>query len=206
MLQQIATEELTKFHEDPALWSFWWPRFARICDWLVQHETNWRQTARPVLTELKGAININGFTLEATPDRIDQTSDGAAIIDYKSGGAYNAKDIETARRPQLPLEALILNEGGFPGLPAQGIATLQYWIMTGRGEGGEIVQFQKNLALLLENTKAGLENLIATFADPATPYYSLPRPANAPPFNDYEHLARIREWSVASDTSEGEAA
>ena len=41
----------------------------------------------------------------------------------------------------------------------------------------------------------GLERLIAAFDDPATPYYAMPDPENPLAFNDYAHLARIREWA-----------
>ncbi|MBT3333590.1 MAG: hypothetical protein HN394_18970, partial [Rhodospirillaceae bacterium] len=42
----------------------------------------------------------------------------------------------------------------------------------------------------------GLLQLIAQFDDLETPYRSRPRPAIAPRFSDYDHLARIKEWSA----------
>ena len=41
--------------------------------------------------------------------------------------------------------------------------------------------------------------LIAAFDDPATPYLARPRAEHAPRFSDYEHLARVKEWSAAGD-------
>ena len=43
---------------------------------------------------------------------------------------------------------------------------------------------------------SNLAQLIAKFADPATAYLAQPRPAIAPRFSDYDHLARIKEWSA----------
>jgi ATP-dependent helicase/nuclease subunit B len=49
---------------------------------------------------------------------------------------------------------------------------------------------------------AGLIALIDRFDDPAVPYRSVPRPAFAPRFSDYRHLARVAEWSVAAGDEE----
>ena len=40
------------------------------------------------------------------------------------------------------------------------------------------------------------------FDNPATPYVALPWPEFIPHFNDYEHLARIEEWSTAGGGEE----
>ena len=47
-----------------------------------------------------------------------------------------------------------------------------------------------------------LRELIETFDDPATPYLSRPRPHLAPPFSDYEHLARVKEWALGEEADE----
>ena len=57
-------------------------------------------------------------------------------------------------------------------------------------------------AVLGEEARAGLEALIAQFDNPNTPYRSRPRPAMAPRYTDYAHLARVQEWS--SGGGEGE--
>ena len=52
---------------------------------------------------------------------------------------------------------------------------------------------------------AGLERLIAAFDDASTPYLAHPRPAKAPRFDDYGHLARVKEWSNAAGDGGGAA-
>lgn len=203
-LEALARKELEKFNNDPAVWSFWWPRFRRIADWLETHEKKWRLHAKPLLLETKGTARLSGdFTLEATPDRIDSTPDGPAIIDYKSGGSFTKKGISDGDKPQLALEALILSKGGFPGIPPASPGLLAYWILKGGADPGDTVQELKNLETVIEKTQAGLETLVSVFDNDKTPYYSLPNPARAPDYNDYEHLARVKEWSVGnSDESE----
>ena len=49
----------------------------------------------------------------------------------------------------------------------------------------------------------GLARLIETFDDPATPYESRPRANWAPRYSDYEHLARVKEWSAPGAGGDG---
>jgi ATP-dependent helicase/nuclease subunit B len=58
---------------------------------------------------------------------------------------------------------------------------------------------------ILVDTHAALITLIETFENEQTPYYAIPRATKTPRFNDYEHLARIKEWA-ALDDAESEAA
>ncbi|MGH6989239.1 MAG: hypothetical protein ACREE3_05035, partial [Stellaceae bacterium] len=53
------------------------------------------------------------------------------------------------------------------------------------------------LRQIIDGTLPGLAQLIALYDDPATPYLAVPRAEFAPRYNDYAHLARIKEWAVA---------
>jgi ATP-dependent helicase/nuclease subunit B len=57
-------------------------------------------------------------------------------------------------------------------------------------------------AQLVAEAEAGLRRLIAIYDDAATPYASRPNPDAAPRYSDYDHLARVKEWS-AVDGGEG---
>ena len=61
---------------------------------------------------------------------------------------------------------------------------------------GEVTTVRFDTAELADAARAGLGGLIARFDDPATPYTPMPRPLRAPRFNDYAHLARLKEWSI----------
>jgi ATP-dependent helicase/nuclease subunit B len=110
--------------------------------------------------------------------------------------------VEQGFAPQLPLEAVIAQAGGFEGVPGGEVAALQYWRLSGGEPPGEIAPTKAEPAVLAEAARAGLARLIARFDDPATGYPSVPRPLRAPRFNDYAHLARLKEWSLGGGGSD----
>ena len=55
---------------------------------------------------------------------------------------------------------------------------------------------------LIQQLGEGLADYIAAFDDPSMPYRSRPRPAFGPRFSDYDHLARVREWSAGPGEDE----
>jgi ATP-dependent helicase/nuclease subunit B len=182
----------------PGVRAFWWPRFVRIAEWFLENEATHRGTAQVAASEVSGRLEITGgFVLTAKADRIDRLNDGSlAIIDYKTGQAPPTKDVASGYAPQLPLEAAIARAGGFEGIPAQQVSRLSYWRVSGGRKPAEI----RNLNLDADETASdalqGLEKMVATFARRQMPYYARPRPAAAPTFSDYDHLARVKEWTA----------
>lgn len=196
--------------EDPRLWAFWWPRFERLAAWFAAHEREWRKTARPALLEAKGETAISHargtFVLKAKADRVDILNDGrGAVIDYKTGTTPSKVEVESGLAPQLPLEAVILQDGGFEGLAAREPGYIGFWKLSGGQEPGREEQVKiADLPALAAQAREGLAGLAALFADGATPYYSLPRPDRAPPAarQIYAHLARVQEWAALGDSEE----
>ena len=54
----------------------------------------------------------------------------------------------------------------------------------------------ENILALAERHFAGLQMLLDAFACEETPYLSRPFPKFVPRFSDYDHLARVKEWSA----------
>ena len=185
----------------PGVLAFWWPRFERIVHWFLETERARRPASQPLATEVDGALDLDApagpFRLTAKADRIDKTeAGGLEIIDYKTGGVPPKKHVADGRRPQLSLEAAIARAGGFAGLDASEVAALAYWRLSGAETAGEITEIGGDADKLAQAAADGLLALVAHFDDPATPYRPVPRPALAPAWNDYAHLARHKEWSV----------
>ena len=185
----------------PGVLAFWWPRFERIARWFLDTERDRRPGFLPLATEVEGTLDLDApagpFRLTAKADRIDRTEAGALeIIDYKTGGVPSRSHVRTGRSPQLSLEAAIAAAGGFQGVDAAEVADLAYWKLSGTETAGEITAIGGDAGALADAAADGLRALIARFDDPATPYHPVPRPALAPCWNDYAHLARHKEWSV----------
>lgn len=184
----------------PAVWAFWWPRFERIARWFIAAEAERAPSLSASHTEVRGAIDLPGpnglVTLTAIADRLDHRSDGSwTIIDYKTGRVPRRADVDEGLAPQLPLEALILRRGGFKDLPGGEAASLDYWRLTGGEPAGEMRAHDRDVDALVDASEAGLLGLIQAFGDVDTPYLAVPDPDLAPAFDDYAHLARIKEWS-----------
>jgi len=152
-------------------------------------------------------LTLGNFTLTAKADRIDRLHDGSyAIIDYKSGSTFSKAKIVSGESPQLPLEGLIAQAGGFEGIAAGSVGWLGYWMMTGGEPPGEVECLNDNIDDALADTRAGLEALITLYDNAKTPYYAIPDPDRAPRYNDYEQLARVQEWTALGDAGGEEAA
>lgn len=208
----IANDIIQKQSSDETEWSFWKPRIIRLSDWFINHEKSWRQQASFRIAEIEGSItlseNINRpFELTARADRIDKMhAGGTAIIDYKSGGTYSMAKMLSGDLPQLSLEALIVTDGGFSsvGVPKENVNSIAYWKLTGSQKAGEIIEINDptKLQQAITHAKDGLINLVQTFEKEEMPYYAIPRLDNAPRFNDYEHLERVKEWAALDENSE----
>jgi ATP-dependent helicase/nuclease subunit B len=181
--------------------AFWRPHFQRFARWFAATEPARRAATIRTHTEVNGALKLaSGFRLKARADRIDMTADGGAVIyDYKTGKPPIAKHVEDLYAPQLPLEAAIAEAGGFADLGPRAVRALVYIQASGRQDGGE-ERLASSAAAEILAAKAieDLERLVAHFADPATPYEvkrrSAPAFVNVYRYDEYEHLARVKEW------------
>lgn len=200
-LERFGREAFGRLLERPGIRAFWWPRFLRVADWFIAHEARHRRTHAVLKTEVKGEMELPGpagpFVLRATADRIDRLNDGSlAIIDYKTGVLPSGKDIERGISPQLPLEAVIASAGGFAGVPPGPVTELAHWKLSGGRKPAEVRDVKGDAMAAARAARHGLMQLIAEFDNPGTPYRARPRPAAAPRFSDYDHLARVKEWSA----------
>ncbi len=212
----VAIKVLEENIETSESLSFWRPRLMQFAHNYIDFESKWREKHQLISAEIKGSIDFKqtdniDFTLTARVDRIDRHADGSyAIIDYKSGGQYSATNLKTGALSQLPLEGLILTEGTYDAiqqLTDKNVSYLGYWkIENSKQTINEIKT--KNLAetiISIVDTKAGLLNLITTYQNPDTSYLAIPDLNNAPRFNDYAYLERIKEWAALDEPENIEA-
>jgi ATP-dependent helicase/nuclease subunit B len=201
-LIRIGLRHFARQAHRPQVWAVWWPRFENIAAWFCGIERQRREQVRRIVTEVRGTLELDcpggAFRVRARADRIEIGHDGRlAIVDYKTGPVPRNAEVARGLSPQLTIEALIAETGGFGSLPPGESALLLFWQLKGGDPAGEErnpISRDSDLRTFLDHAWDGLARLLAHFDNPETPYVPIPRPEIAPAFNDYEHLARIGEW------------
>jgi len=180
--------------------AFWRGQFAEFSRWFAASEPGRRVGVSQVRPEVSGTLALTGaldFTLSARADRIDMRDDGTlAIYDYKTGAPPSASKVENGFAPQLPLEAAIAESGGFDDVPRGPVSRLAYIRARGHGAGGEERDACPKVAApeLAAHALEHLEKLVAAYAIETQAYTAQRRAGFEYRYDDYAHLARVREW------------
>jgi ATP-dependent helicase/nuclease subunit B len=202
-LMTLGRESFAPLNDFPEAKAFWWPRFERIARWFIDWEVERRAKVQTVFAEVQGELQVtDDFKLTARADRIELLKDGRfAVLDYKTGRPPSPKEVRVGFAPQLTLQATILRHGVFEKVPTGGaVAELLYLRLSGGDPGGERAPRDfENLSVdnAADRALDKLKQLITTFAQEETPYVSFWRPMwVGRTYGDYDHLARVREWSA----------
>ncbi len=206
----IARARFQPMLADPSFHAMHWPRIVQGFDKFLSFDADRRILAERILVERGGRLEIpladgSIFTLTARADRIEcLRAGGAALIDYKSGSPPGTSEIQVGFAPQLTLEAAMLSRGGFAGLAGVEAVSALYFKLGGAkgGEARELKFKDATFAEIVERHFAGLELLLDQFSDPRTPYLSRPYPKFAKRAGDWDHLARVKEWSATGGFSD----
>jgi ATP-dependent helicase/nuclease subunit B len=113
--------------------------------------------------------------------------------------------VQAGIAPQLTLEAAILRAGGFRELPAGPVSELMYVSLKGGPIAGKAEPAIKNGDANGQADKAlgKLKALATRFEDEQQPYRPLVLSMWRSRYGTYDHLARVKEWSVGGDEEEG---
>ncbi|RWG25841.1 MAG: double-strand break repair protein AddB, partial [Mesorhizobium sp.] len=198
----------------PDIEAVWWPRFEKLAENIIEWEhTRADAVARRYAEERaeKTVIGRTGITLSGYADRVDLLAGGMAdILDYKTGSSPSKAQAHTLLSPQLALEGALLRRGAFKELGICEPSQLAFVRLKPNGEVFEesILEYNrkpKTANELAEEAWARLERLLFHYADPTTGYLSRALPfREGEADGDYDHLARVLEWS-AGGASEDEA-
>jgi len=197
----------------PEARAFWWPRFRRIARWFSEWEAERRRGMAALHAEIRGEIPIplgeRTFRLSARADRIERRKDGSyAILDYKTGQPPSEPQVRSGLAPQLTLEAAILRHGGFPGIAPGSVSEIGYVRLKGGDPPGE----PKTITLkdgtpdsYADTALQKLTGIALKFLVDGEPYRSLVHPMWKKHYGDYDHLARVKEWSLSGGAEDEEA-
>ena len=202
ILIQIGKKHFDKANVSDELKAFWWPKFKNTASTFIAQDI--RENLCRIYNEVKGEIRYDlpqgGFKFTAIADRIDLLNDGKInIIDYKTGKIPTKKQIQGGHALQLLLEGLIASKGHFSDIKVEHICNLIYWHLGNSLSSKNILSLDPDENNLLIRCEEYLLKLISSFDFETTPYHSRPIPKYVIKNRDYEHLARIKEWSVQDD-------
>lgn len=206
-LEQLLATGNRMFEEKgftrPAIRAFWWPRFEGVAKAFIHYQETRAGIFEIAGAEVKGSFDLGGakqpFKVTATADRLDtRVGDGGLyIIDYKSGVLPSATDMARGKKPQLPLEAIIAEEGGFEKIKAGEVDGLEFWNVGKPGVKLEVKATTKDLEATISAARDGLLALVNHFADETNPYLAVPDPSSQR-YGDYDPLSRYLEWQNQS--------
>lgn len=195
----------------------WWPRFVRTARNIIAWDRD-RNVARRCAEEAAtpALVGSTGVSLSGRADRIDIHSDGSAeILDFKTGSTPSKKQAHTLIAPQLALEAALLARGAFSGIGPRRPVELAHVRLRADGAveqesilsaGGGKERSEKSAVALGEEAWARLTELLDWFAVESNGYRSRVLPLRERDVEgDYDHLARVLEWSAGGDEPGGEA-
>ncbi|MCJ2036744.1 double-strand break repair protein AddB [Methylobacterium sp. J-068] len=195
----------------PALYAEWWPRYERLAAKFLDWEVERRGRLAKVHPEISGKwvipMGSETFTLRARADRIERRSDGGAcIVDFKTGLPPSNKEVFAGFSPQLTLEAAMLMAGAFEGFAPETLTPdLLYVHASGGRKPFEPLPVkpprgdEREVAAIVAEHVARFRGLVARFLTGEAAYTSRPYPKYAKSYGDYDHLARVLEWSLGGE-------
>ncbi len=213
-LLALGRPHFAALEDFPEARAFWWPRFERIARWFVDWERKRRPSLAAIAAEIRGEIEIaladGAFNLRGIADRIERHVDGRYfILDYKTGSARTEKQVRSGLAPQLTLEAAMLRHGGFAGIAGgASVAGLAYVLLKGGARPGEAKPIDFTEGTVDGQADRALQKLAALatrFDSDDEPYRSLVHPMWTTHYGEYDHLARVKEWSASGGENDDAA-
>ncbi|UNF45457.1 double-strand break repair protein AddB [Bartonella krasnovii] len=206
VLLSIGRKEFDKFNFPPDIETVWWNNFENLAPFLIQWEQSLGQRKRYAeVVSQKIPIGTTGVTLSGRADRLDVLPDKTVeILDFKTGTPPSSKQVRELLFPQLALEAALLMEGAFPDFQDLTPSNLFYVPLNGKGEikSQSIFLKEKEEKTYLSAVNLGeiawrnLIALITYYQNPQQGYLSHAVPIEKRYEGDYDHLARLWEWSI----------
>lgn len=191
----------------------WWPRFLAMAGNLVAWERGRGHDTLSRHSEVRAEpmpVAATGVTLSGYADRVDLLTGGFAdILDYKTGMSPSKGQAHTLLAPQLALEGALLQRGAFAAIGAKTPSKLAHVRLRANGEVEEesILEFKRQIRTagdLAEEAWQRLERLLDHYNLASTGYLSRALPfREGETDGDYDHLARVLEWSAGGDDGEG---
>jgi ATP-dependent helicase/nuclease subunit B len=193
-----------------AVSAFWWPVFEKVAAWFVGWEKERRSTMVASAVEKNGVLILpledgTSFKLRARADRIDTAGDGTiAVVDYKTGAPPSGKQIMLGLDPQLTLTAYMASHGLFETVAGGKIGAASHVRLGTESEEIRPKIDRKEVTIEEIEAKAafhvaGLKRTLERLRRKDEGFQSRKRMELTGDKGDYDHLARVREWTAEAE-------
>ena len=184
LVAQMDMRALEKLGRGSVLFHFWHKRFVEIAP-VIANELS---SVPRAWAEIGGAVKIAGRNVRARADRI---WDGG-VLDIKTGAAPTKSQLTQGNMPQLPLEAYILQSGGFPIQTTQNSRTPIMRFLQLRNNDARVIEYDAEITR--EMMRAAVDKVTELFniysAGGAGHEY---RETGDQKYKIYDDLARVRD-------------
>jgi RecB family exonuclease len=159
----MALGDLVLNDVDAVVRALWKPRFAKLAPALV---ARWVKLGRRVKdVETRHEKQVGKVTVRARFDRVEEGENGAVIVDYKTTTPPGWNKLVAGVKPQLPLEAWLL----------EAAAEVEFWHLKGYGTQPlrVLAPSAKTFEAMLAPVAGGVARLVETFGE-GQPFPAVP--------------------------------
>lgn len=197
----------------------WRPRFLEVSRAFLDWEAKRAPDIRRTLTEVGAGWELEpaGIRITGIADRIDIKGSGLAdLVDYKTGLSPSASQARALLDPQLALEAAALRAGAFKEAGTLTPDKVLYVRLrpgdrfredpvNNEGSSATARRQPKSALDLAQESLEQLTRFVVTLRNGEAGFASRLIPFMQGDFGgEYDHLARVAEWSTADDDGETE--
>lgn len=210
-LMEIAAEEFSGLETIGERRDIWLKRFATAAEQFLDFERGRDARVFKRNAEVDGRWELRlaePFAITGTADRVDLLNDGTLeILDFKTGSPPSKGAMTGFEAPQLPVEALMADNGGFKGMAPARTSALTY-IKIGLGPDAFVPSsfaLPEGLSVMdvAEAVSIRMQNQIDYFLMRDTPMPARLLPLKTQRFaGAYDHLARMAEWTAVDGEDE----
>ena len=211
-LLEIGQRCFATLSNRPEFVTFWWPRYLRIIEWFLEFEQAQRQDSRMVLAENPGRHRLDlspdqSLIVHGRADRITLHQDGCfSLYDFKTGRVPTAKEVLSHLESQLTISAALVEKGGFEALGVRRLRSIDY-IKLGGEDGGTFSDLTEKLKdtpleTLVQEHWQGMTTLFKAYWVESRGFTSRLYPPRRDSVGPYDHLARVKEWSLGEQDQE----
>jgi len=171
--------------DNSILFYFWHKRFCEIAPFVENFFKD-----KPIeYKEVLGAVNIAGRNVRA---RADIIWDGV-VMDIKTGSAPTKKQLTEGTMPQLPLEAFMMQNGGFPLKMKDVSMTPIIQFLQLKNGNPDLIEYRDEIAQsMIDNSVQKVRELFGQYSTDKVASYEY-REATGPKYHEFDDLARVND-------------